>query len=725
MAVASSTRSRLTLAQVFFAALAAVTLLVGMLLYAAVAGSEKVILRSSDTFRDTAARHVAELVRRELGIARDALEGVERRIHLGVVDANDSAAVEAALFAEVADRPRLAEATFTRATRRGFDGDGYSVLLPERWQVSVFRPPAGDGAIVTRRTRSEAGHFVADVRARAAGAPLLGAELVPAGEVPDPAKHRTFSTLASQALRGRTAWSDLHYSELDAALPAAGRRVVVTVQKAIEDGAGGLVGVLRVGLLTGELDAIAKMRVDEGDPDDPHRVFLCDDRGRLVTRLAPDDRIVLEGDDLRVVAASPPEPIAAALKSPLLAQLAEGGDEVSGVVTASGRRHLVTFRTLEDTQGWNVGIVVPEEHYTKRLEQTRRRVVAVYAIVSGLMMAAGVFALRAIGRGLRGLIEATMRMRRFDFAPLPGGAAAFREIDAVAESLERAKTVVRAMGKYVPVDLVRRLYEENRDPMLGGELRVVTMMFTDIEGFTSLSEKLPPGELANKLGLYLETMTEAIRATEGTIDKYIGDAVMALWNAPGEVPGHPRAACRAALACVAATRALYASDAWRGLPALTTRYGLHTDQVMVGHFGAPARLSYTALGDGVNLAARLEPLCKQYGIVLMVSEAIEAEAREEFELRRLDRVAVKGKTRGIVVYELLGARGAPDLPLAAARTYEEALDAYFERRFADAIALLEAQLDDPPSKVLHGRCLRLRESPPPEGWDGVFVATSK
>jgi adenylate cyclase len=146
---------------------------------------------------------------------------------------------------------------------------------------------------------------------------------------------------------------------------------------------------------------------------------------------------------------------------------------------------------------------------------------------------------------------------------------------------------------------------------------------------------------------------------------------------------------------------------------------------MIGHFGAPARLSYTALGDGVNLAARLEPLCKQYGVVLMVSEAVEAEVRDEFELRRLDRVAVKGKTRGIVVYELLGARGAEGLPVAAARTYEQALDAYFERRFADAIALLAPQLDDAPSRVLHDRCGRLLDHPPPDGWDGVFVATSK
>jgi len=250
-------------------------------------------------------------------------------------------------------------------------------------------------------------------------------------------------------------------------------------------------------------------------------------------------------------------------------------------------------------------------------------------------------------------------------------------------------------------------------------------MFTDIEGFTTLSEKLAPAELARKLGLYLDTMTTAIQGTGGTIDKYIGDAVMAFWNAPGEVTGHERAACRAALACVSRARALYASDAWEGLPALVTRYGIHADTVMVGHFGAPTRLSYTALGDGVNLAARLEPLCKQYGVILAASEVVEAAARDEFVFRRLDRVAVKGKTKGVVVYELLGAKGDLGMPLEEAKAYERALDAYFDRRFAEARAILEEQEDDPPSRILAERCRKLELQPPPDGWDGVYVASSK
>jgi adenylate cyclase len=318
-----------------------------------------------------------------------------------------------------------------------------------------------------------------------------------------------------------------------------------------------------------------------------------------------------------------------------------------------------------------------------------------------------------------------MRMRRFDFAPV-AQRSFIKDIDEVMHGLERAKTVVRAMGKFVPIDLVRRLYESNEEPELGGEMLDVALMFTDIEGFTTLAEKLPPDELAKRLGDYLSAMTTAIEATGGTIDKYIGDAVMAIWNAPTRVPDYGAHACRAVLACMKATDALYASKAWEGLPPLTTRYGLHAARVLVGNFGAPTRLTYTALGDGVNLAARLEPLCKQYGVVTLVSEAIVASAKEQFVFRRIDRVAVKGKTEGIDVYELLGAKGDHIDALARARRYEEAFDAYLARDFDRAIALVEPDAkDDRPSAVLAERCRKLAAQPPPASWKGVHVASSK
>jgi adenylate cyclase len=330
-----------------------------------------------------------------------------------------------------------------------------------------------------------------------------------------------------------------------------------------------------------------------------------------------------------------------------------------------------------------------------------------------------------VQRGLDRIVESTARMRNFDFAPAEHRSA-FRDVQAVMERVELAKTAMRAMGKYVPIDLVRLLYKTGREPRLGGELVDVSLMFTDIKDFTALSERVAPDELALVLGRYLEVMTRAIHASQGTIDKYIGDAIMAVWNVPTSCPGHAGKACEAALACLQAGEMLYGSPEWAGRPRLETRFGLHTAEVMVGHFGAPDRMSFTALGDGVNLASRLEGLNKQYGTTVIASEAVHEQTKEGFTFRLLDIVAVKGKTHGVRVYELLGDTGITGPRLEAARRYEQAFAAYLERRFDEALRLLSAQeTHDPPSAVLAERCRRLRKEPPPEEWTGVYVATSK
>jgi adenylate cyclase len=284
---------------------------------------------------------------------------------------------------------------------------------------------------------------------------------------------------------------------------------------------------------------------------------------------------------------------------------------------------------------------------------------------------------------------------------------------------------MRALGKYVPVDLVRTLYASNREPVLGGEVQEVSLLFSDIEGFTTLAERVSPDELARALGSYLEAMTTAIEKTGGTIDKFIGDAVMAVWNAPSPCEEHARRACSAALACIDATTALYATDAWHGLPPLFTRFGVHTGRAMVGHFGAPTRMSYTALGDDVNLAARLEGLCKQYGVAVLVSESVEAIVRGAFETRVVDVVAVKGKTRAVRVYELLGPAGTHGPKVDAARAYEGAFEMYLRGEFAEASRALGDARDDGPARVLESRCAHFLDHPPGPGWDGVYRAKEK
>src|SRR4029079_8970350 len=166
------------------------------------------------------------------------------------------------------------------------------------------------------------------------------------------------------------------------------------------------------------------------------------------------------------------------------------------------------------------------------------------------------------------------RIQNFDFAPAEARSP-FADLQSVLQRLELAKTAMRAMGRYVPIDLVRLLYRTGREPVLGGDIVDVTLLFTDIKDFTTLSEQLSPNELARVLGQYLQVMTEAIHSTHGTIDKYIGDAIMAVWHTPTPHPHHAQRACEAVLACREAEERLFASAEWSGPAPLPTRVRPH------------------------------------------------------------------------------------------------------------------------------------------------------
>jgi adenylate cyclase len=544
----------------------------------------------------------------------------------------------------------------------------------------------------------------------------------------DPTRHDTFRTAANQEWRGRSIWSDLAYSERDSDKAGVMRRKVMTVQKAIFDGRQRFVGVLRAGLTSDTLDQFAAQK----SPDDPHRMFICDGAGRLVTRLQNGDLFTPVNEDgnpdpdgdLRVVPMTVPPPIRAALT--LARQGTVGGSRMS----VGGESYFVTLSPVAQgrAQQWLVGIVVPESAYVGAIAHARDRLLLLMVLVVVVIAAVGLGGARTVGVGMRALVRATEGMRRFTFDAGPVQSP-FGEVRDALSSVERAKTALRAMVKYVPVGLVRRLYESGRDPVLGAELMDVSLIFTDIADFTTHAEKLPPPLLADALGRYLQAATVAVEGLGGTVDKYIGDALMVIFNAPDPVADHAAAACRAALACAAATEDIGRSAWWRAanLPPWRTRFGVHTDRVMVGHFGAPDRLSYTAMGDGVNLAARLEGLNKMYGTTILVSQAIHDRVGERFVFRCIDRVAVKGRGQSIFVYELLGAAGDATATArrAALAAYENALSAAHQRDFSRALDLLSTLGDDKASVVLADRCRHWLGAPPPSGWDGTWVAASK
>jgi len=269
---------------------------------------------------------------------------------------------------------------------------------------------------------------------------------------------------------------------------------------------------------------------------------------------------------------------------------------------------------------------------------------------------------------------------------------------------------------------------------LGGQKRTLSLLFSDLAGFTTLSERLDPQELLAHLNEYLSDMTRIVMDEQGTLDKYIGDAIMAFWNAPKEVEDHADRALRAAILMQRRMRELNAR--WRGANAdaeeLVVRIGVNTGTVVVGNVGGAERFDYSAIGDAVNLAARLEPANKTYDTLTMCSEfTLEQARREDFRVRELDLIAVKGKVEPVRVYELLE---LADVELApekeeALRHYDAGLNAYKRRDWTLAAeyfqAALEADPADGPSRVYLDRAEEYTDAPPPADWDFVVRRTTK
>ncbi len=371
---------------------------------------------------------------------------------------------------------------------------------------------------------------------------------------------------------------------------------------------------------------------------------------------------------------------------------------------------------------WEIGIVVDEQVYLGELNRARD-VLLVGATIAVLVLLALVYRLsRRVENDLGVLIEAASDFEAYRFESLrksPG----FAEFGSIYRALESARLALQTLGKFAPLQLVQRMHMRREEAVLGGQLEVLSILFSDLTNFTSLSETLPPQDLGRMLGEYFQEVTAAIHAHHGVIDKYIGDAVMALFNAPERLEEHAFRACQAALAHREASRKF-----WNGhqvKTAIRACIGVHTSQVMVGNFGAPERMSYTAIGDGVNLASRLEGLNRVYRTEILVSGETRTEVGDRLVFRQVDRVAVKGKNQPVEVFELQGNAGeVSSEQLASNSLYESALTLYFEGRFAEAQASFARLPDDPAAVVLLERCNFFGASPPPD-WNGTLKLTSK
>ena len=256
------------------------------------------------------------------------------------------------------------------------------------------------------------------------------------------------------------------------------------------------------------------------------------------------------------------------------------------------------------------------------------------------------------------------------------------------------------------------------------------MMFSDVAGFTSISEDLSAEKLVLLLNEYLTPMTEIILNHRGYVDKYEGDAIMAEWGVPYANERHASLACFAALDQQKKLAEIRDDLEQRYGHRLTVRMGINSGRVSAGNMGSERQMQYTVMGDAVNQAARFEPACKDYGINIMMGESTYELAKDDIEGRLLDKIIVKGKTVAIKIYELVARKGELDeKDLEALRLYEEALKIHWDRKFDEALQKLDAVLEilpqDGPALALKTRIDAYLENPPPEDWSGEYIRTSK
>lgn len=355
---------------------------------------------------------------------------------------------------------------------------------------------------------------------------------------------------------------------------------------------------------------------------------------------------------------------------------------------------------------------------------------------AGIALLAGVLLLATFG--------AVIALDRGRLLPLPilalgavvsaGASYAFRSVEelrARRRSEAAKRELTQRFGRYLAPVLIERLESNTAALDLGGEARRVTVFFSDIVGYTSVSEKLrhDPHKLVEVINGYFTAMVEVVERDGGYVDKFIGDCVMAVWGAPLEEPAQELQAVNAAFDCLGRLRRFNEEVVvgTHGLPPLGARIGINTGTAIVGNMGSPTRLNYTVTGDTVNLASRLEGANKAYGTTIMIGPETAAAVRGRFVLRRLDFLAVKGKAEAVEVYEVVGRAGeVPQDALDRMAEFEAALADYRARDFAGAAAIFAAlAADDAVAALYLGRCRHFMTAPPPADWNGAYELQEK
>lgn len=405
--------------------------------------------------------------------------------------------------------------------------------------------------------------------------------------------------------------------------------------------------------------------------------------------------------------------------------------------SAAGEDYLASFQDFPSSYGkeWMIGVLVPTNDFIGALKSTIFQVSLISLFILILSIAAIVYAAHRILAPLKSIAQDMNRIQNLDIDESVRHRSFFYEILLIADALASMKHGLKAFSKFVPFTLVKQLIASGKGAELGGEKRHLTMMFSDIAGFTTISESMTTEGLLLHISEYLDQLTQIILNEHGTVDKYIGDAIMCFWGAPNADDEQEIHSCRAALLCVAKLKVLNKRWVAEGKPELNTRFGISSGDVSVGNMGSSDRMNYTVLGDSVNLAARLEGINKYYGTDIIVGESTYEVVKDRFLFRPIDVVAVKGKTKGVRIYNLLAASPA-DGEIAPTKENimsrdltTKAFEAYMKQDFEKALGLYselgKAFPEDPLAEMFIERCRDYIKKAPPRDWDGVYVMKTK
>jgi len=382
---------------------------------------------------------------------------------------------------------------------------------------------------------------------------------------------------------------------------------------------------------------------------------------------------------------------------------------------------------------WTVLVVVPEEDILGTVHRRSLWTGIAAALIASLFLFLGYWtARRRLSGPLADVAYDLELMARFETDVQPRvKSSPISEVQGMVRARETMRGGLRSFEKYVPADLVRELMRSGKEAKLGGEERELTVMFSDVAGFTRITEALgEPRLLVEALSHYLGAMSAEIARTGGTVDKYVGDAIMSFWGAPNEHPTHALAACEAALKSQELLRELRGEWRAAGKPEFSARIGVNTGVMLVGNLGSAARMNYTVMGDAVNLGSRLEGLCSIYGLEIAVGEETYAAVKDHFACRPVDYVEVKGREQAVVFYELLGRQDeVDDARREAARLYAAALDRYLAREFTEARKgfqqVLKLRPDDVAAQELIERCELYEIAEPGPDWTGAMRMSRK